>query len=190
MQNKINRVLVSVILLGASASTIAGTDSTEVQALAKQVAALDEEVESLKLAIVSLQATQPTVTTIMPNIAERFHVMHYAGEAQDWAVASHELMGMQHLFDVIMVVDPAKGAMANGFMSDSFEQIDAAIDHENIKAFDKALAGAVEKCNSCHVAAGSPSMKITLNARDSLSMRHSHDLGKSEKPGEHSHMHQ
>ena len=190
MQTKISMLLISLILLGASAATAAGTDANEVQALAKQVSALNDEVERLKKAIVSLQATQPTVTTIMPNIAERFHVMHYAGEAEDWAVASHELMAIQHLLDVIVVVDPAKGAMANGFMSESFEQIDAAIDHENMKAFDKALAGAVEKCNGCHVAAGSPSMKITLNARDSLSMRHSHDLGKSEKPGEHTHKHE
>ena len=70
MQTKISMLLISLILLGASAATAAGTDANEMQALAKQVSALNDEVERLKKTIVSLQATQPTVTTIMPNISE------------------------------------------------------------------------------------------------------------------------
>ena len=39
---------------------------------------------------------------LMPNFAERLHVMHYAGEAEDWAVASHELLGLRHLVGIII----------------------------------------------------------------------------------------
>ena len=135
-----------------------------------------------------LNAIRPDVTTLMPDIAERMHVMHYAGEAGDWAVASHELEGLKRLVTVVQMVDPVKGAMANGFMTEPFSKIDAAIDHEDQDAFTGSVTTLVENCNSCHVAAGSPAMKITLDVADTLSLRHSHDLGKSKGMGG-GHMH-
>ena len=75
------------------------------------------------------------------------------------------------------------------FLLGNFNRIDTAIEHKNIKSFRKSLKQTVENCNSCHVAVGSPSMKVVLDARDALSMRHSHELGKSDKPGKHTHMH-
>jgi hypothetical protein len=125
----------------------------------------------------------------MPDFSERFHVMHYAGEAEDWAVASHELFELKRLIEIMKQVDPEKGTMVNGFLLENFSSIDSAIEHKNLKSFQKSLKQSVENCNSCHVAVGSPSMRITLDARDALSMRHSHAFGKSEKPGEHTHMH-
>ena len=125
----------------------------------------------------------------MPNFSERLHVMHYAGEAGDWAVASHELMGLEHLVSVMQQVDPAIGAMASGFLDENFKQLDSAIEHENMESFKQSLKATIKSCNSCHVAAGSPSMNISLNANDSLSMRHSHNFGKSKKPGNQMHTH-
>ena len=86
-------------------------------------------------------------------------------------------------------VDPGKGAMENGFLLGNFEDIDAAIEHKGIRAFTKSLADTVENCNNYHIAAGSPSMKVVLDAKDALSMRHSHDLVKSTKPEDNTHMH-
>ena len=166
---------------------MANEDSAKVQELSSQVAALKDEVTELKKAVTSLKATQPTITMLMPNFAERFHVMHYAGEVEDWAVAAHELQGLRHLVKVMEQVDPAKGAMVNGFLDANFNQLDAAIEHDNVESFTKAMNETLDSCNSCHVAVGSPSMKITLDASNSLSMRHSHDLGKSKMPGEHMH---
>jgi hypothetical protein len=125
----------------------------------------------------------------MPEFSERFHVMHYAGEAEDWAVASHELHGLKRLIEIMKQVDPEKGTMVNGFLLGNINSIGAAIEHKNIKSFQKSLEETVENCNSCHVAIGSPSMNVVLDARDALSMRHSHDLSKSDKPGKHTHMH-
>jgi hypothetical protein len=115
--------------------------------------------------------------------------MHYAGDAEDWAVASHELQTIKGLVDRLQAIDPEKGAMANGFLQANFNRLEAAIEHENDESFDEALEATVDSCNSCHVAVGSPSMKVTLDATDSLSMRHSHDLEKSKKPGDHKHTH-
>ena len=185
---KIRLILLMAMLLNYSAGVNASEDSAKIQALTDQVGVLRTEIDELKVAVKLLNAIRPDVTTLMPDIAERMHVMHYAGEAEDWAVASHELSGIKRLVRVMQQVDPVKGDMANGFMHEPFEKIDAAIDHEDQTAFKKSLGDLVNNCNSCHVAAGSPAMKITLNAADAMSLRHSHDLGKSKGMGG-GHMH-
>lgn len=182
-------ILLLLVMSYVPGVVLADAESKQIQELANQVATLKDEVAELKKVVATLKASQPTVTMLMPNFAERFHVMHYAGEAEDWAVASHELLGLKHLLKIMQQVDPEKGAMANGFLDANFKQLDAAIEHENMKSFKQSLDETVSNCNSCHVAVGSPSMRITLNVSDSLSMRHSHDLGKSKKPGEHKHTH-
>ena len=189
MQTKLCVILLSSMMLGSFGTTMAVADSKEVQILTKQVAALIDEVERLKITVETLQAIRPTIASLMPDFAERFHVMHYAGEAEDWAVASHELLELKRLIEVMSRVNPEKGSMVNGFLLGNFNKLDAAIEHQNIKSFNKELVETVVSCNSCHVAAGSPSTKIALDARDSLSMRHPHLLSKSAKPGKHTHIH-
>ncbi|NIT03077.1 MAG: hypothetical protein GTO09_13220 [Candidatus Latescibacteria bacterium] len=136
-----------------------------------------------------LMKLRPTVTMLMPDISERLHVMHYAGDAEDWALASHELQVIKGLVDKLQLIDPEKGALARGFLQNDFNQIEAAIEHGDMESFDKALDATVANCNACHIAVGSPTMKVVLDAEDSLSMRHSHALEKSKKPGDHMHTH-
>lgn len=148
-----------------------------------------EEVRRLREDVESLEAIRPTITSLMPDFSERFHVMHYAGDAGDWAVAGHELLEMQRIVKVAERIDSEKGAMMEGFLAKDFEEINEAIEHGNQDAFNHALVDTVDQCNACHTAAGSPFIKIALDARESLSMRHSHQLQPSKKMGEHTHKH-
>lgn len=150
---------------------------------------LREEVRALREAVRSLQATRPTTTALMPDFAERFHVIHYAGEAGDWAVATHELLEMERIMKVIGRVNSEYGEMMQGFMSPSFDALNAAIEHGDRGAFNDALTGTVEQCNACHTAVGSGFVEVTLDVDESLSMRHPHRLQPSEKPGDHTHSH-
>jgi len=170
-------------------SSIAGADSDRLDQLTRQVETLSGEVEQLRSSVDLLNSLRPTTSMLMPSIAERFHVMHYAGDAGDWALAGHELLGIEHLLDVVQRVDPENGALAEKFLSPQLERLDAAIDHGNGKAFTSVIEQTVQSCNGCHVAAGSPSMVVVLDAADSLSLRHPHLLRPSEKPGEHTHKH-
>jgi hypothetical protein len=171
--------LIFVVVFGFSGAVIADTDSKELQVLTKEIRALKAEVAELRKSVASLQAIRPTLTTLMPDIAERFHVMHYAGEAADWAVAGHELFALKALIDVAKQVDPEKGPMLDGFMTASFNKINAAIEHGDVASFVTALGEAIKSCNACHVAVGSPFIKVTLEGRDAVSLRHAHTLGKS-----------
>lgn len=148
-----------------------------------------EEVLALRKEVEFLKAIQPTITSLMPNFSERFHVMHYAGDAGDWAVAAHELLEMQRIVKVAKRISPDNGALMEGFLTQKFETINSAIEHGNPEAFNKALVDTVDQCNACHTATGSPFIKVTLDARESLSMRHSHELQASGKMGEHTHKH-
>ncbi len=189
MQPKFRIFLFTLVFLGGSSLANAAADSNDVQALAKQVEVLNSEVARLRLVVESLQAIRPTITSLMPDYSERFHVMHYAGEAEDWAIASNELHELKRLTGIMNQVDPEKGAMANGFLLRNFKDLEAAIEHENLESFQNSLTETVKSCNSCHAAAGSPWMKVVLDANDALSMRHSHNLTKSAKPGKHTHSH-
>lgn len=149
---------------------------------------LKAEVAALREAVARLQAMQPNVTTLMPEFAERFHVMHYAGYAGDWAVAAHELQELKRLLRVIAVIDPKKGDLAKGFMGASFRNLNAAIEHANRASFEKALTETVKNCNACHAAVGSDFIKVSVDVDESLSMRHAHRLEKS-KVRRHAHKH-
>ncbi len=187
MKTKLWVVLLSIAAWVIFSPVIADTDSKKLQALTKEIRSLRAEVVELRKSVASLQAIRPNLTTLMPDFAERFHVMHYAGEAGDWAVAGHELLGMKGLIDVAKQVDPEKGAMMEGFMTASFRKINAAIEHGELEPFVEALDETVKSCNACHVATGSPFIKITLEGREALSLRHPHALDRSKMPGKHMH---
>ncbi len=163
--------------------------SQQLDALKNEISALKAEVETLRRSVASLKALKPTLTTLMPDFAERFHVMHYAGEAGDWAIAAHEFLEMQRMIEVVNAIDPEKGALMKGFMTGSFNKINAAIEHEDPKSFNKALNETVKNCNACHTAVGSGFIVVTLDVNESLSMRHPHQLTRSKMMGQQMHKH-
>jgi len=54
--------------------------------LTRQVDELSVQVMDLKKMVDMLNAIRPDMATLMPDFAERMHVMHYAGEAGDWGL--------------------------------------------------------------------------------------------------------
>ncbi|MFQ5936725.1 MAG: hypothetical protein ACE5LB_09975 [Acidiferrobacterales bacterium] len=182
-------IFVALAIVAALGPALADSDSQQIDVLAREIRALRAEVEKLQKSLAALEALKPTLTTIMPDFAERFHVMHYAGVAGDWALAGHELLELQRLVNAADTIDPEKGALMKDFMTPRFDKLNAAIEHGNTSAFEKALTETVENCNACHAAVGSAFVKVTLDVDESLSMRHSHQLLKSKKPGTHMHKH-
>lgn len=150
------------------------------------VVRLMERIDALEQRIATLESTR-TFASFMPDLAERFHVMHRAGEAGDWAVASHELQEMKRLSQQSTSIDSDRGKLLLGMMWPSYESLESAIEHGNGKKFAKALEGTVVACNSCHVATGSEFVQVTLNASDGLGMRHPHRLMMRDAPAGHHH---
>lgn len=159
----------------------ADTGAAQIEALERQIAALEQRVAAL-------EATR-SFASFMPDFSERFHVLHRAGEAGDWAVAAHELAEMKRITKLSSDVDADRGELMKSMMAPRFEDLEEAIEHSNRKKFQKALEETVTTCNACHTAAGSAFVDVTLDAPGSLNMRHPHDLKHQEMPGGHTHSH-
>ena len=147
---------------------------------------LKEAIRALRERVAALEALKPSFTGFMPNFSERFHVMHRAGDAGDWAVAAHEVDEMTRLVGVAKHIDPKAGPLMEGFMTGHLRSLRETIEHGDQRAFDKALRAATTSCNACHQATGS-AITVTLDVAENLNMRHPHALGKSKVSKEHMH---
>jgi hypothetical protein len=179
MNKQLRAVFAASMLAALSTPLLADSDGAKIEALERQVAALQARITALEERL--------TFTSFMPDFAERFHVMHRAGEAGDWAVASHELEEMKRLARISTSIDPDKGKLMQGMMKPSFEALESAIEHSNHKKFAKALTQTTDTCNACHTATGSGFVQVTLDAKDSMSLRHPHKFMEQEMPGGHAH---
>ncbi len=158
-------------------------------ALAHQDVAISEvlkRLDALEQRLSALEAAR-SFAGFMPDLAERFHVMHRAGEAGDWAVAAHELAEMQKLSRLSGSIDAQQGALMQSMLGPSFENLESAIEHGNFKKFSKALESTISACNGCHVATGANFVQVTLDSPDGLSMRHPHRLMTRDAPEGHHH---
>jgi hypothetical protein len=147
---------------------------------------LSREVMALRRRVAVLEALKPTFTSFMPSFAERFHVMHRAGDAADWALAAHEVDEMERLARVSIHIDTKLGALMQAFMGGNLARLRESIEHRDSRAFQAALKDTVTSCNGCHTASGS-TVVVTLNVDDSLSMRHPHALRRTTVPKHHRH---
>jgi hypothetical protein len=183
VENEMNRqfkaILTVSVLTALSTPLLADSDGAKIEKL-------EHQIEALQARIASLEARQ-TFATFMPDYAERFHVMHRAGESGDWAVASHELEEMKRITGISPSIDGEKGALMQGMMAPSFDALEDAIEHNSHEKFVKALTQTINTCNACHTATGSEFIQVTLDAQESLSMRHPHTFMERAVPGGHSH---
>jgi len=147
--------------------------------LAKELAALQEKVTAL-------DALKPSFAAFMPAFAERFHVLHFAGDAGDWKVAGHEYAELKSKIEAAVYVDAEKGKLFKAMLTPGFSEIGEAIESGDGKRLDTALKQTITACNACHQAAGSGFLRVTLDTKHVLSLRHSHILSTTEAGG---HMH-
>jgi hypothetical protein len=147
---------------------------------------LERQILALQARIAALEAHQ-SFASFMPNVAERFHVMHHAGVAGDWAVAAHELQELKRLSSLSSSIDAEKGSLMQAMMEPSFEALQSAIEHGNGEKFGKALTQTVDTCNACHSAVGSEFVEVTLEVPSLLSLRHPHKLSPRAVPADHRH---
>lgn len=167
-----------IIAVTTSAGSVYANLHTNVDRLMEQIKAMEGRITILE--------SRFTFASFMPDFAERFHVMHRASDSEDWAVASHELQTMKQLIVSSKYIDAEKGALFQAMMGPVIDKMDNAISHANGKKMTAALTEAVQTCNACHTATGSPFIKVTLDATESLSMRHPHEFTK-QKMGKHMH---
>ena len=123
----------------------------------------------------------------MPNFAERFHVMQRAGEAGDWAVASHELKERKRLTALSTNIDEDRVELMKSMMGPQLDALEEAIEHGDTNSFSTALDRTIKTCSGCHAAVGSDFIQVVLDAPEALSIRHPHKLKAREVVEGHTH---
>ncbi len=179
MNKQIKAIFIAVMIAVLSAPVIADSDAADIRALKAQIAALQARISVLE--------ARDTFTSFMPDFAERFHVMHRAGMAGDWAVASHELEEMKRMAAQSTGIDAEKGKLLQAMMAPSLKALTHAVEDGDPKELEEALEQTINTCNACHVATGSAFVDVTLDARESLSLRHPHRLTERKIEGGHGH---
>jgi len=162
-----------------SPAVLAGGDSMD-------TAKFMQKIEALEKRIATLESVR-NFTQFMPGFSERFHVMHRAGEAGDWAVAAHELSELKRLMALTPAIDAKQGELMQAMLGPSLEELEKVIAKGDKKAFETTLVGTVNTCNACHVVTGSPFIEVKLDATNSLGMRHPHKLTARDAPAGHAH---
>ncbi|MDH3450944.1 MAG: hypothetical protein OEN20_00890 [Gammaproteobacteria bacterium] len=179
MKKRLTAVLAAPVIMALASAAVADSDSAKIAALQHQIEALQARIEHLE--------ARHTFASFMPDVAERFHVMHRAGEAGDWAVASHELAEIKRITGLATAADVKNGKLMQSMMAPSYDALDDAIEHGNHEKFDHALEQTIASCNACHVATGSDFVQVTLDAREAISLRHPHRLDQRGAPVGHTH---
>jgi len=179
MNKQWRSILAASVLAALSTPLLADSDGPKLEELEAQIKALQSRIAALE--------ARNTFASFMPDFAERFHVMHRAGDSGDWAVASHELEEMKRLTRLSPSADAEKGKLMQEMMEPNLESLEHSIEHGNHKKFQKALTQTTESCNACHTATGSGFIQVTLDVNESLSFRHPHKLQKQGAPGGHTH---
>ncbi|MCZ6578358.1 MAG: hypothetical protein O7D36_04805 [Gammaproteobacteria bacterium] len=172
-------VLIPVIMGILSLGNASANQDSNSDLLLERIQTLEERLTVLE--------SRFSFSSFMPDFAERFHVMHRASESDDWAVASHELQEMKRLIELSITIDADKGHLLQAMMGPVMAKMDSAIGHANGKKMVTLLSEAVQTCNSCHVATGSPFIKVTLDAAGALSMRHPHAFTRQKMKRDHKH---
>jgi len=167
-----------MLVIGILNGNVLANQDLDSKKLLQRIHALEERITVLE--------SRFTFATFMPDFAERFHVMHRASDAGDWAVASHELQIMKQFIALSKSIDAEKGTLLENMMGASMKNAENAINHANANKMVAAMAEMVQACNACHIATGSPFINVTLDATGSLSMRHPHRFSK-QKTGSHTH---
>lgn len=147
---------------------------------------LMERIEAMEARIAILES-RFSFASFMPDFAERFHVMHQAAEAGDWAVAGHELQEMKSMVESSTTIDAEKGQIFQAMMGPVIEEMEGAISHGDEKKMHKLLTQATQTCNSCHAATGSAFITVSLDTTGTLSMRHPHALTMQKSDTKHMH---
>lgn len=168
MKKRQSAVLVASVFVMLAGPVQADSDSSKIAALKHQIEALQTRIEHLE--------ARHTFASFMPNVSERFHVMHRAGEAGDWAVASHELAEIQRITGLATAADAENGKLMQNMMAPSYKALEGAIEHSDHEKFETALEQTITSCNACHTATGSDFVQVTLDAREAISLRHPHRL--------------
>lgn len=106
--------------------------------------------ENLEKEVREIKAAMPKFGIPMREVGERFQNMHAAAHGENWGLASYMSKSMNAAMNAVKVSQEYLYPFWENFYGNYFKPVNQAIEAQDIKAFDREIVGAVEKCNYCH----------------------------------------
>jgi hypothetical protein len=92
----------------------------------------------------------PGLGALMPLIADRYVVMHFAAKGGNWGLANYEYLQMAHLFRTGMKTRPKQAHRLSVYLAEFGEALRAAIKARDLSLFERASDAAVAEANRIH----------------------------------------
>lgn len=104
----------------------------------------------------------PGLGALMPLIADRFVLMHFAARGGNWPLANYQYLQMVHLFKTGSRTRPKQAGRLQGYLTGFGEPLRTAIKARDWPAFERASQAAVAEANRVHVEMGLPYIVFKL----------------------------
>jgi hypothetical protein len=107
-----------------------------------------------------IKAAMPKFGIPMAEVGERFQNMYFAGQAENWGLASYMAKSMNAAMRPVKVSQSYFYPFWEYFYTNYFKPVTMAIEAGDAKAFEKEFTAAVDKCNGCHFEVGFAFIKV------------------------------
>jgi hypothetical protein len=103
-----------------------------------------------ELTLDEIAVIQPGLARIMPEIGDRAWKLYYAGQAQNWPLARYQAKEARKLMELGGMTRPKYAGPLNEYIENDWKPIEDAIEKQDLDAFTKAYAKAIESANAWH----------------------------------------
>jgi hypothetical protein len=116
----------------------------------------------VELTIDQLVELQPGLGRLMPDVGRRYWILYYAARGGNWALAAHQLRQMRHLFTIGATTRPKMAKHLEAFARGTLDRLEAAIEAQDLGAFEPLFREGIESANRFHVTVNHPEIRWRL----------------------------
>jgi len=103
-----------------------------------------------EMAIEDVAAIQPGLGRLMPEVGARTWKLYYAAKAGNWPLAKFQYKEIKGLMELGAFTRPKHEEALNQFLAENWKPLEAAIEKQDLAAFEAAFHKAVEAGNAYH----------------------------------------
>lgn len=103
-----------------------------------------------EMAIEDVAAIQPGLGRLMPEVGARTWKLFYAAKAGNWPLAKFQYKEIKGLMELGAFTRPKHEEALNQFLAENWKPIEAAIEKQDLAAFEDAFHKAVDAGNAYH----------------------------------------
>ena len=112
------------------------------------------EEKPLQPQIDQIKAALPKFAIPMREVGDRFQNMYFAAKGGNWALAAYMSKYMDKSMNPASYTKPEEYLSWRFFVDTTFAPVNATIQAQDFKAFDKEYKNTIASCNACHASMG------------------------------------